>query len=68
MELDIKLDNSYMTISKTYNAELHIQMTTDIDDVKQILNSIYDVMNMDDFISTLNDDQMQEISEHYKKA
>jgi len=63
MNIKAKLDNTYITMSSTHRNEIEIDINTDKDGVKELLYGIYDVLNMDDFISTLDDDQKSEILE-----
>lgn len=60
MNINFKLDDTVISISATYNRELHIDLNTNIDDLKAIFNAIYEVVNIDEL---LDDDQIDEIKD-----
>jgi hypothetical protein len=66
-ELILKLDDTDLTVSTTYSRELQLTMSLYEDDLKEILKSIYEVINIDDFIATLDKDQIAEIVEYSKE-
>ena len=65
-ELILKLGDVDLTMNVTYARELQLTMSLYDDDLKEILNSIYDVINTHDFIATLDQDQIDEIVEYEK--
>ena len=67
MNIKFKLDDTTISIGPTYNRELDIDLNTNVNDVKEILKAIYDEMSMDDFISTLDQDQINDIVEYSKE-
>lgn len=66
MTIEIQGKYSDLNISINYNGELVLEFKNDKKVFEALLEAIYTEMNTEDFIKTLDYDQMREISEYFK--
>lgn len=66
MKIEIQGKYSDLNINVNYNGELVLEFKNEVKIFEAILESIYNEINMEDFIKTLDYDQMAEISEYFE--
>ena len=64
----IELQGKYsdISLSVNYNGALEISIDNNVNVFNSILDAIYAEMNTEDFIKTLDYDQMKEISDYFE--
>lgn len=66
MKIEIQGKYSDLNINVNYNGELVLEFKNEVKIFEAILESIYNEINMEDFIKTLDYDQIAEISEYFE--
>ena len=66
MKIEIQGKYSDFNINVNYNGELVLEFKNEVKIFEAILESIYNEINMEDFIKTLDYDQMAEICEYFE--
>ena len=66
MTIELRGKYSDIKISVNYNGELVLEFKNDKKVFEALLEAVYNEMNMEDFIKTLDYDQMAEISEYFE--
>ena len=66
MKIVLQYENSNVNLSISHNMELEISFENDKEIFKTLLEAIYKEINTEDFLKTLDSDQLQEISEYYE--
>lgn len=67
MNINFQDRNATVTTSGNFRGETDISVDTNLDGVKLMLEAIYEKMNTEDLISTLDEDQIKEIVKYYEE-
>lgn len=67
MKIVIPYNFSKIEIDTLYNGSFVIEIQDDNSVFESVLQAVYEVMNTEDFIATLDINQLQEIAEYYAK-
>lgn len=66
MKVEIQGKYSDLNINVNYNGELVLEFKNDKKVFEALLEAVYNEINIEDFIKTLDYDQMREISEYFE--
>ena len=66
MKIVLQYENSNISLKVSNNMELEISFENDKEILKTLLEAIYKEINTEDFLKTLDLNQLQEISEYYE--
>ena len=66
MTIEIQGKYSDLNINVNYNGELVLEFKNDKKVFEALLEAVYNEMNIEDFIKTLDYDQMSEISQYFE--
>lgn len=66
MTIEIQGKYSDLNISINYNGELVLEFKNEKKVFEALLEAVYNEMNIEDFIATLDYDQMAEISKYFE--